>query len=64
MGSARLAAYSAIGLSTVCVIATVFYLPVFLSKIQAIQHRLAKNVDEFNVMQNYCLFDHDGQKSV
>ncbi|KHJ92398.1 nematode cuticle collagen domain protein, partial [Oesophagostomum dentatum] len=51
MSSARLAAYSAIGFSTVCVIATVFYMPVFISRIQAIQHRLARNVDEFNVMQ-------------
>ncbi|VDM85268.1 unnamed protein product, partial [Strongylus vulgaris] len=51
MGSARLAAYAAIGLSSICVILTVFYLPVFISRIQAIQNRLAKNVDEFNVME-------------
>ncbi|CAJ0594202.1 unnamed protein product [Cylicocyclus nassatus] len=51
MGSARLAAYAGIGLSSVCLIVTVLYLPIFISKIQAIQTRLAKNVDEFNVME-------------
>ncbi|VDO91295.1 unnamed protein product, partial [Haemonchus placei] len=51
MGSAQAAAYAAIGLSTVCVLVTVFYIPIFLSKVQSIQDRLSKNMNEFNVMQ-------------
>lgn len=51
MISARLAAYSAIGISSVCVVVTVFYMPVFISRVQSIQDRLSKNMDEFNVLQ-------------
>ncbi|KAK6024688.1 nematode cuticle collagen domain protein, partial [Ostertagia ostertagi] len=51
MTSAHAAAYAAIGLSSICVLVTVFYMPMFLSKVQSIQDRLSRNMDEFNVMQ-------------
>lgn len=49
------AAYGAIGLSTVCICATLFYIPTFIRQIQTIQNGLTVSMDEFNVMQ-VCYF--------
>ncbi|KAK6048194.1 hypothetical protein COOONC_14301, partial [Cooperia oncophora] len=51
MITARQAALSSIGLSLICVVVTVLYMPLFISKVQRVQDHLSKNMEDFNLME-------------
>ena len=52
MSTARLAAYSAVGLSIISLIICVFCVPSLWTKISEIHDQLAMDMDEFRVLQD------------